>query len=108
MLEAKPDNLVLRVAKGGLYEALAADILLKSGKKLTFFRNDAGTIELEFFFETADGIIPVEIKAGRSSTTSLNRILEQDNIPYGYKLSSQNVGVSGKKITLPLYMLMFL
>ena len=108
MLEAKPDNLVLRVAKGGLYEALAADILLKSGKKLTFFRNDAGTIELEFFFETAEGIIPVEIKAGRSSTASLNRILQQDNIPYGYKLSSQNVGVAGKKITLPLYMLMFI
>ena len=108
MLEAKPDNLVLRVAKGGLYEALAADILQKSGKQLTFFRNDAGTIELEFFFETAEGIIPVEIKAGRSSTASLNRILQQDNIPYGYKLSSQNVGVAGKKITLPLYMLMFI
>ena len=108
MIEEKPENLVLRVAKGGLYEALAADILLKSGKELHFYRNDAGTVELEFFFETAEGIIPVEIKAGRSSTASLNRILELDNVPYGYKLSSQNVGVSGKKITLPLYMLMFL
>ena len=108
MLEEKPENLVMRVAKGGLYEALAADILLKSGKELYFYRNDAGTIELEFFFETAEGIIPVEIKAGKSSTASLNRILEIGSIPYGYKLSSQNVGVSGKKITLPLYMLMFL
>ena len=81
---------------------------MKKGKKLSFFRNDAGTIELEFFFENADGIIPVEIKAGRNTTASLNRILEQDNIPYGYKLSSQNVGTAGKKITLPLYMLMFL
>ena len=107
-VEEKPENLVLRVAKGGLYEALAADILLKSGKELYFYRNDAGTVELEFFFETAEGTVPVEIKAGRSSTASLNRILEQDNVPYGYKLSSQNVGVSGKKITLPLYMLMFL
>ena len=50
----------------------------------------------------------MEIKAGRNTTASLNRILEQDNIPYGYKLSSQNVGTAGKKITLPLYMLMFL
>ena len=107
-VEEKPENLVLRVAKGGLYEALAADILLKSGKELYFYTNDAGTVELEFFFETAEGTVPVEIKAGRSSTASLNRILEQDNVPYGYKLSSQNVGVSGKKITLPLYMLMFL
>ncbi len=108
VLEKKPDNLILRAAKGGLYESLAADILMKKGKKLSFFRNDAGTIELEFFFENADGIIPVEIKAGRNTTASLNRILEQDNIPYGYKLSSQNVGTAGKKITLPLYMLMFL
>ena len=107
-VEEKADNLILRVAKGGLYEALAADILLKSGKELSFFRNDAGTIELEFFFESADGIIPVEIKAGRNSSASLNRILEQDSVPYGYKLSSQNVGISGKKITLPLYMIMFL
>ena len=29
-------------------------------------------------------------------------------VPYGCKPSSQNVGVSGKRITLPLYMLMFL
>ena len=29
-------------------------------------------------------------------------------VPYGCKPSSQNVGVSGKRITLLLYMLMFL
>ena len=108
ILEKKPDNLVLRAAKGGLYESLAADILMKNGKKLSFFRNDAGSVELEFFFENAEGIIPVEIKAGKNSTASLNRILEQENIPYGYKLSSQNVGTAGKKITHPLYMLMFI
>ncbi len=58
--------------------------------------------------EGPDGVIPVEIKAGKSSTASLNRLLESDSIAYGYKMASQNVGCVGKKITLPLYMLMFI
>ena len=107
-LEEKAENLVLRVAKGGLYEALAADMLHKNGHTLYFYRNESGTIEIVFFLENQDGIIPIEIKAGRRKSTSLDHILEQPNILYGYKMSSQNVGVFGKKITLPLYMLMFL
>ena len=106
--KAESSGFMLRVAKGGLYESLAADILTKQGIPLYFFRNETGSVEIEFLIENRDGIIPIEIKAGRSSTASLNRVLEQDTIPYGYKFASQNVGVSGKKITLPLYMLMFL
>ena len=106
--EEPPSNFMLKIAKGGIYEALAADLLMKKGYPLYFFRNDTGSVEIEFLLENADGIIPVEIKAGRSATSSLNRILLQDHIPYGYKLASQNCGISGKKITLPLYMLMFL
>lgn len=107
-LEESSSNFMLKIAKGGIYEALAADLLLKKGYSLYFFRNDTGSVEIEFLLETADGIIPVEVKAGRNSTASLNRILQQDHIPYGYKLASQNCGISGKKITLPLYMLLFL
>ncbi len=107
-LDENSSSFLLKSVKGGIYEALAADFLLKKNYTLFFFRNDTGSIEIEFLIENHDGIIPIEIKAGRSGTTSLNRILEQNDIPYGYKMASQNVGVSGKKITLPLYMLMFL
>lgn len=104
-----PSDLVLRTAKGGLYEALAADILIKSGhRKLFFYRNKAGTVELEFLLERPEGVIPVEIKAGRKGTKSLNNILKKDEIRWGYKLSSQNVGVVDKKVTMPLYMVMFI
>ncbi|HNZ41295.1 MAG TPA: DUF4143 domain-containing protein, partial [Clostridia bacterium] len=99
----------LRTAKGGLYEALAADFLYKKGyDKLYFYRNDSGTVEMEFLLPSNDGLIPLEIKAGRNATPSLNRILESYDVPYGIKFSSQNVGVSGKKITLPIYMMMFI
>ncbi len=107
-LEDEPANFTLRVAKGGLYEALVADLLIKKGYSLYFYRNESGSVEIEFLLERNDGIIPVEVKAGRSSTASLNRVLESGQVPYGYKLASQNCGTAGKKITLPLYMLLFL
>ena len=106
--EANSPNYLLQSAKGGIYEALAADILIKNGRVPYFYRNDTVSLEIEFLIEGKDGIVPVEIKAGRRRTPSLDRVLEQDTVPYGYKAASQNVGVAGKKITLPLYMLMFL
>ena len=108
-METPAQNIMIRTAKGGLYEALAADMLIKRGYENLFFLKDAkSTREIEFFITNDDGIIPVEIKAGRSKANSLGRLLENELIPYGYKLASQNVGVNGKRITLPLYMLMFL
>ena len=71
-------------------------------------KDQKSTREIEFFITNENGIIPVEIKAGRNKANSLGRILENPLVPYGYKLSSQNVGVSEKRITLPIYMLMFL
>lgn len=107
--EPLDNNLILRTAKGGIYEALAADILLKNGHEdLYFFRNNQGDIEIDFLIENEFGCVPLEIKAGaKTKTKSLNRVLESDSIAVGYKFGSQNVGVLGKKITMPLYMLMF-
>ena len=108
-MEEKPLNLSIGSAKGGLYEALAADLLRKRGyRELYFLKDQKSTREIEFFITNGDGIIPVEIKAGRNKANSLGYILENPLVPYGYKMSSQNVGVSEKKITLPLYMLMFI
>ena len=57
-------------------------------------------MELEFLLSSADGVIPVEVKAGNSRSRSLDRILEKDGVPYGCKLVSGNAGVTGKKRTL--------
>lgn len=96
-------------AKGGLYEALIADLLLKNGhRELYFYKNDTTHTEIEFLLPTSDGVIPVEVKAGNNRSRSLDSVLKKDAIRYGFKLTSGNIGVSGKKITLPLYMAMFL
>ena len=44
---------------------------------------------------------------GREGQT-LEISLASKSVPYGIKLTGGNVGVSGKKITLPHYMSMFL
>lgn len=95
--------------KGGLYEALIADMLIKSDHNELYFRkNESSTFEIEFFIENEDGVVPVEVKAGRSRSRSLDNLLKRDDILYGYKLTDGNVGVAGKKITLPLYMAPFI
>ena len=62
---------------------------------------------MEFLLENSDGVVPVEIKAGRTGTKSMNAILKDEHIRYGYKFASQNSGLKDKKYTLPLYMMMF-
>ncbi|MDO4975482.1 MAG: DUF4143 domain-containing protein, partial [Alphaproteobacteria bacterium] len=107
--DEKAENIILQTAKGGIYEALAADFLHKAKfQNLHFYRNEAGTVEMEFLIESTQGIIPVEIKAGRKGSRSLNTILSDNTIKYGYKFSSQNIGTINKKVTMPLYMMMFL
>ncbi len=108
-LEENANGLVMGTVKGSLYEALAADILYKRGyKKLFFYKDSKSTSEVEFLIVNEDGLIPIEIKAGRKKANSLGKIIESKKVPYGYKLSSKNIGECDGKITLPLYMLMFL
>lgn len=94
--------------KGGIYENVVADMLVKARRDLHYWMNDKGNIEIEFLLEKEASVVPVEVKAKRGATASLNKLLEQDDMKYGYKLSAGNIGVSGKKITLPLYMALYL
>ncbi len=94
--------------KGGIYENLIADMLIKRGYKLNYFRSENGSIEIEFLISNNAKIIPIEVKSNNGQTLSLNKILEDDDVPFGYKFISGNIGMNEKKISLPLYMAMFL
>ena len=52
--------------------------------------------------------VRLEVKSSNGMTISLNEVLGKPQVPYGYKFVDGNVGVAGKKITLPHYMAMFL
>ena len=54
------------------------------------------------------GVVPVEVKATTGRSRSLDTLLECASVPYGIKLTGGNVGVSGRKVTLPHHMSMFL
>ena len=95
-------------AKGGIYENLVFDMLIKRDFSLNYFKNDNSTQEIEFLYTRDGGVVPIEVKSKNGTTLSLNRFMEKYEPAVAYKLVSGNVGVSGTKVTLPLYMAIFL
>jgi len=93
--------------KGGIYENLIADIFIKKNIRLNYYKSGDNSLEMEFLLNAEGSVIPVEVKAGKGSTPSLNSLLQNPDVKKGYKLISGNVGQDDKKITLPLYMAMF-
>ena len=96
--------------KGAIYENIVSDMLVKEGYNLYFYRNEKGTIEMDFFIRDDNSLIPVEVKANDGSTISLNNLIDSDSykdIKYGIKLGYKNIGFNGKFYTFP-YFLTFL
>ena len=102
------ENSLSGPAKGGIYENLVCDMLTKRGYKLHFYKKDNNTQEIEFLITQNSKIIPIEVKAGNSASISLNNFIAEYNPPYAYKLITGNIGVNETKITLPLYMAMYI
>jgi len=92
--------------KGGWFENLIACTLERNGHAIRYFKNDDR--EVEFLVEGASGVIPIEVKSSNGASVSFDSLLKQDDISLGYKLTGGNVGVSGKKVTLPHYMALFI
>ena len=96
--------------KGALYENIVADMLVKSGYLLFFYKNEKSTLEMDFFVRDANSLIPIEVKANDNATTSLNNLIDKKvykDIKYGIKLCNKNIGFNGKFYTFP-YFLTFL
>lgn len=97
--------------KGALYENVVGEMLAKQGYQLYFYRNEKGTVEMDFFVRDTDSLIPVEVKATDSSTISLNNLITKEkynDIKYGIKLADKNIGFNGKFYTFPYFMTFFL
>lgn len=101
------ENVIKGNAKCGIYENIIAEILVKNGYELYYYRPDDSN-ELEFLIEKNGEVIPVEVKAGNTATKSLNRFIEKYKPTVAYKIVDGNVGVNENKLTIPHYMVMFL
>ena len=104
------DNKNFNTYKGALYESIVADMLVKQGYQLYFYKNEKSTVEMDFFVRDSNSLIPVEVKANDSATASLNKLIQSDkfsDIKYGIKLANKNIGWNGRFYTMP-YFLTFL
>ncbi|MCD7950562.1 MAG: ATP-binding protein [Erysipelotrichaceae bacterium] len=97
--------------KGALYENIIAEMLVKQGYQLYFYKNEKGTIEMDFFVRDASSLIPIEVKANDSATISLNNLIKKDtysDIHYGIKFANKNIGYNGMFYTFPYFLAFFL
>jgi predicted AAA+ superfamily ATPase len=102
------NNTLKGYVKGGIYENLIADILLKKGIPLIYYKPGEGRQEIEFLLTKDARVIPLEVKSGNGKTLSLDEFIRRFDPPYALKLISGNMGEDGKRITMPLWTAMFL
>lgn len=95
-------------AKGGIYENLIAEMLIKKGYTLHYYKKSDSTMEIEFLIEKNGEVLPVEVKAGNAPTASLNNFITENKPSLVYKLIDGNIGFVDGKYTLPHYMVLFI
>ena len=95
-------------AKGGIYENIISESLLKRGYKLYYYKTQNSSMEIEFVIEKNGEVIPIEVKAGNDSTPSLNSFINKYHPKVSYKFVNGNVGFLDGKKTIPHYMVMFI
>ncbi len=93
--------------KGAIYANTVSEMLVKQGYSLYFYRNEKGTMEIDFFVRDSKSLVPVEVKAIDGATPSLNKIIDSDKYPdvqFGIKLGYKNIGNNGKFYTFPYFL----
>ena len=104
------ENKNFNTYKGAIYENIVAEMLVKQGYPLFFYRNEKSTVEIDFFVRDTDSLIPIEVKAQDGATASLNKVIDNEkysDIMYGIKFANKNIGFNGRFYTFP-YFLAFL
>ncbi|MCR5150510.1 MAG: DUF4143 domain-containing protein [Clostridiales bacterium] len=94
-------------AKGGIYENVISECLIKKGYTPYYYKPD-NDHEIEFLIEKNAEVIPIEVKAGNNATVSLNNFIRDYSPSVTYKLINGQNGKFQSKITLPHYMVMFI
>lgn len=101
------NNTLMGNVKGGIYENVIGESLVKKGYKLYYYKPD-NQHEIEFLIEYDGGVIPIEVKAGNAVTPSLNKYLDEYHPKIAYKLINGQQGFVDCKKTIPHYMIMFI
>ena len=90
--------------KGGLFENIVAEALVKAGAELSYYKKDNSTLEMDFFLRSGDDLVPVEVKSENARAKSLKTLIASahyPNIRWGVKFVNGNVGFENNVLTLP-------
>nr|MCR4716420.1 ATP-binding protein [Lachnospiraceae bacterium] len=101
------NNTIKGSAKGGVYENIISECLIKRGYKLYYYKPDDNH-ELEFLLEKDGEVVPIEVKAKNQSSVSLNNFINDFKPHIAYKLISNRNGNDGVKKILPHYFVLFI
>ena len=89
--------------KGLLAENYVAGQLVASGKPLFYWRSE-NTAEVDFLLTNDDGIIPLEVTAGRRADSPSLRVYQTKFDPtYTLRICARNFSCDDKFKTIPLY-----
>lgn len=99
-------NRNLGIFKGGLFENIVAEALVKSGRELYYWRRDESPLEMDFFVRDASSIVPVEVKGGGGRAKSLRELVDSPKYPsitWGIKFADSNIGFENNILTMPWF-----
>lgn len=97
-------NKNLGVYKGGLFESIIAEALVKSGYDLFYFKKENSTLQEEFFVRLQDYLVPIEVKAGNNNAKSLSTLITSSDYPeisFGIKIVKGNIDYHNHIYTFP-------
>ena len=97
-------NKNMNVYKGGLFESVVGEALVKSGCKLYYYKRENSTLEEDFFLRTRDSLVPVEVKASNNKSKSLSTLIGSEKYPdirFGIKLINGNIGFVNNIYSFP-------
>ena len=97
-------NKNMNIYKGGLYESIVGEALVKSGCKLYYYKRENSTLEEDFFLRTRDSLVPVEVKASNNKSKSLSTLIGSEKYPdirFGIKLINGNIGFVNNIYSFP-------
>lgn len=99
----------LNLNNGAVYENIISEVFLKNDKELFYFERK-GKLEIDFLLNIDGELTAIEVKSGdNQKAKSLSILLsEKYRVPFGIKITKDNVEVIDQILKLPYYMTMFL
>lgn len=104
-------NKNFNIYKGGFFESIVGEALIKAGYDLCYYKRENSTLEEEFFVRQKDYLVPIEGKATNQTAKSLSTLIKSDiykEIRFGIKIIKGNIGFHDNICTFPHFCIFLL